>query len=91
MKQQQVTDEIINAKWQSMLRVFKTLIKDDPKPEKIKDQLEELKAAARSSIMTQRQIEGIVDRCDNYMKGEYGSTKTEENLAYGRASLNGIK
>lgn len=85
----EITDEMINAKWRSMLKVFKTLITEWPKPEKIKKELEDLKTAAINSILTPRQTQGIIARCDNYINGTYGNTKTEANVAYGKTALNG--
>lgn len=84
MEKKDVTDEMCIAKWRQLLRMFKKLIEGNPTPEIIKEDLIALKQTASLSIeLTPRQVEGIVARCDNYLNGEYGNTKTAGNLSYG--------
>lgn len=71
------------GEWGELLIAFKTLIENDPTPESIRGALEALKEKATiSKELTLAQKDGILARCDNYLKGEYGNTKTAENLAY---------
>lgn len=79
-----VNDDACIAQWRAMLKIFKDTIKDDPKPESVKDQLQALKeAAANCKDLTFHQISAIHARCDNYMNGEYGNTKTDSNFGHG--------
>jgi hypothetical protein len=76
-----LSEDLGNLKFKSMLRTFEKITKDDPAPEKVKDQLDALKsAAAKSSDLTVRQSEAIADRCRYYMAGEYGHTKRPEHM-----------
>lgn len=73
-----------NMKWQQLLRIFKKITDGDPLPEKVKDQLDNLKTQAKNSHdLSVRQVEGISDRCNNYMNKEYGNTKRPEHLGHG--------
>lgn len=70
MAELKVTDEEINAKWQQMVALFKKIIEGNPAPEKVRQKLTDLKAAAdQSHLLTGRQKEGIHGRCDNYLNG----------------------
>jgi len=72
-QQPSITDKMRNDKYDSMLRVFQGIIKGNPEPEKVKDKLTSLsEAAINTNLLTARQKEGIVDRCANYLKGNYG-------------------
>lgn len=88
-----ITDEEYSSKWQELLGKFKKLIEKWPPPEKIKTELSELVTLAiNAAHLTPRQKDGIITRCNNYMNGEYGNTKTKENIEYGvsdKAQLNG--
>lgn len=76
-----------NAKFRILLRGFEQIIKGDPKPEDVKEILEELKTKAKTaSDLTGRQIEAIVDRCNNYMAGDYGKTKRPEHFEQAKPS-----
>lgn len=87
MGELKVTDEQINTQWVSMLKVFETIIDGNPPIEKVKDKLEGLKLSAGNSVLlTARQKEGIVGRCNHYLKGEYG-----HQTQYLKEKLNGIK
>jgi hypothetical protein len=71
------------GQWGELLIEFKNLIKGDPSPESIRGPLEALKEkASNSHELTIHQKGGIIARCDNHLKGEYGNTKTQENLDY---------
>ena len=68
-----ITDAMRNDKWDSMLKVFKKIIEGNPSPESVKDDLAALSESAKNTgILTARQVEGIVDRCNNYIKGNWG-------------------
>lgn len=68
-----ITDAQKNAKWDSMLKVFKGIIENDPEPETVKEKLQALsQSAINTQMLTSRQKEGIVDRCRYYMDGTYG-------------------
>jgi len=78
-----VNDDACIAEWRAMLKIFHDTIKGDPKPEDVKDQLISLKqAAAAAKNLTFHQVSAITARCDNYMNGEYGNTKTAANVNY---------
>jgi hypothetical protein len=71
-----VTDELIFAEWRMMLKMFKDLVEPSPPVEEVRAQLKALQAMAKlSKLLTPRQVEGIYDRCENYLKGDYGVTK----------------
>lgn len=71
--------------WGELLTAFKTLTSTNPSPESIKSALEALKSKAASAgekELTLAQRASIFTRCDNYLSGWYGNTKTSENMAY---------
>jgi hypothetical protein len=80
-KEKAITDLDRNAKWDSMLKVFANIINGNPEPSKVKDKLESLKQAATTSIMTGRQQQGIVERCNNYLNGTYGVDRMKDDYA----------
>lgn len=80
-KKEKPSDEEINTKWRQMLRAFEKIIGGSPKVEDVKDDLCALKEAAKNTILTPRQAEGIVARCNNYLNGEYGKTKKPEHYS----------
>lgn len=83
-KQSALMEDAGNMKWQQLLKVFGKIIDGNPKPEKVKESFDKLKEQVKSSaLLSFRQVEGIIARCDNYMKGQYGNTKTEANLSHG--------
>jgi hypothetical protein len=88
MEQKSVLNEDIgNLKFKGMLREFERIIKGDPAPEEVEEQLSALKAtAAKSADLTARQVEAIADRCKYYMAGEYGNTKRPEHYEQGKPS-----
>ncbi len=72
-EEKRITDAQYIAEWRSMISTFKDLIKDNPKPETIKDQLNELSEEAKNTIyLTPAQRSGITERCANYLNGIYG-------------------
>lgn len=72
-QEKKVTDDQYIAEWQSMLRIFKGIIKESPKPESVKTELEELIEEAKLTLyLTPAQRNGIVERCQNYLNGTYG-------------------
>lgn len=76
-----VNDDACIAEWRAMLKIFHATINGEPEPEKVKDKLLALKqSAANSKVLTYHQVSGITERCNNYLNGTYGKTKTTENL-----------
>jgi len=87
MKQDQATEQQINSEWHNLLGQFHKIITGNPAPEKVKEKLLDLKSCAENSALINiRQKEAIVARCVNYINGEYGNTKTLENLNHGKTS-----
>jgi hypothetical protein len=65
-----------NGKWAELLGEFQLIIKDEPKPEKIREQLLALIEKAKlDNTLSFRQVDGIRDRVNNYLNGDYGKTK----------------
>lgn len=82
VKEADVNENACLAKWQSLLKRFKMVIDGNPKPNTVVEELVALKQEAKlSHVLTSRQIEGINARCDNYLNGTYGNTKTDENMS----------
>lgn len=66
-----------------LLRGFHKLVEDMPPVDKVQPELLKLKQAATNSAeLTVRQREAVIDRCNNYINGDYGKTKTAENLGH---------
>lgn len=77
-----INDDACIAEWRAMLKIFHETIKGDPAPEKVKNELAALKEAAKvAKNLTFHQVTAIQARCDNYMNGEYGNTKTAEHIS----------
>jgi hypothetical protein len=77
-----VDDTQCIAQWRKMIKTFELIIKNDPKPEAVKTDLEELREQAKlSKDLTFAQTSAIVDRCDNYMNGSYGNSKKPEHYS----------
>jgi hypothetical protein len=69
-------EDLGNLKWQELLAQFKGAIHNSPPPADVIDCFRDIKKeAVNSGLLTARQIEGIVARCDNYLNGEYGNSK----------------
>lgn len=64
-------DEVCNPNWDSLLRVFHGI---NPASKTAKQEYTSLKELAQNSILTERQHEGIRDRCDNKI-AEIGNPK----------------
>jgi len=63
-------DEPCNIKWQTLLSVFHGI---DQEAYDAKEKLEQLIEVVKNDVlMTPRQKEGIVARCQNAINGEYG-------------------
>lgn len=76
-----VDDTQCIIEWRQMLKAFELIIKGNKSPEKVKPELDALKEAVKvSTHLTFHQVSAIQARCDNYMSGDYGNTKTAENL-----------
>lgn len=78
MNEAKYRDELCIPKWRELIAKFKTAIDGDPKPETIMEELVSIKeAAVNSGVLTPHQVSGIVARCDNYLKGEYGRSQAK--------------
>lgn len=80
------TDSLIdtgNSKFWKLLRAFEQIIKDSPTIEKAAPLLTALKNSVKNAAdLTFRQVEAIAERCDYFMKGEYGNTKKAEHFEH---------
>ena len=82
-KERKISDSECLLRLQTLLKMFHDIIKSDPPAEKVAEELKALKEMAiKSQELTARQIDAIVARCDNYMNGTYGNTKSKENLSH---------
>lgn len=69
--------------FQTLLDRFHKAIESNPEPTKIKKILEAIKEdAANSGELNIRQKDAIIARCENYLNGTYGNTKTEAHLGH---------
>lgn len=76
-----IDEEKCLAEWQGLIKQFHTIIDNEPPPEKVKDKLLELKTKATNNPnLTGRQTEALISRCNNYIEGVWGKSKTAENL-----------
>ena len=74
-----IKDEERNAKFSSMLKVFNSIIDGNPSTDKVRDKLNSLKeSCANAGILTYRQSDAIIARCDNYLNGTYGVDKVKD-------------
>lgn len=81
----QEEDNACIAEWRRMLSIFKSVAEVDSPPKNSKDILKNLIAEAKvNKMLTQRQVEGIVARCDNFLNGSFGNTKTDLQLNAGK-------
>lgn len=67
-------DEICNPNWETMLKMFHNI---NPESKDAKERFTQVKILSQSKVMTERQHEGIIDRCNNQINGTYGSTSRE--------------
>jgi len=82
VKVPKIDEQACLAKWQELIAKFKMIIDGSPKPSSVMGELIALKEEAKNTVVLySRQIEGIIARCDNYLSGTYGNTKTDENMA----------
>lgn len=67
----------VKTQFQILLERFNELVKDNqPLTKKVKDELEEIKLAATvKNEFTGRQAQAIIDRCNHYLNGTYGTKK----------------
>lgn len=79
-KEPAIKDAERNAHFDSMLRVFESIIEGNPAPsEKIIGKLNSLKDSCKNTqLLTYRQADAIFARCDNYINGIYGVDKTKD-------------
>lgn len=78
-----MTTDLRSSEFQLMTKIFNKLIELNPSAESIKKELLDLKSEAeKSSELNIRQKDAIIAKCDNYLNGNYGNTKTKENLTY---------
>lgn len=81
METKKIDESVVNKNWDALLKIFHGIVENNP--EDAKEQMLSLKELAKSKDLTPRQAEGIAARCDNFIKGEFGNTKTTENLNRG--------
>jgi len=76
-----------NTKFRALLGTFHKIIKNDPNPQDVEDELKQLSEMAKTtSDLTGRQVEAITARCANYIKGDYGKTKKPEHYEHAKPS-----
>jgi hypothetical protein len=71
-KRKAPTDAEMNANWDALLKEFHGICENSPKDF---TKFEALKEKAKLTPLTGRQLEGIIDRCNNVIKNQYGNTK----------------
>jgi len=77
--EKKIKDSERNAKFDSMLKIFAEIIDGNPPIDKVKDELVELKEACQSTgLLTLRQSDAIIGRCNNYLNGTYGVDKVKD-------------
>lgn len=75
------TENLTPDQFTLLLRKFNKLVENMPPLDKIKTKLLEIKQEAiNNHELNGRQREAITARCDNYIKGEYGSTSRKHLL-----------
>ncbi len=75
-KPRKVDDRENEVQWKAMLKEFDDIVKSKPAVAKVKEKLEELSVrAGRNKALSDTQQTAIEDRCRNYIKGTYKSTK----------------
>lgn len=73
---------LVKDEFQLLLDGFHDIIKGMPEIEKVKTELLELKEiASNNNTITFWQKDAIVGRCNNYLKGEYGSQVKKPELS----------
>lgn len=77
MEKKKVTDAECIAEWRTMISTFNELVKESPSIESVREDLLQLRDMAKNNnLLNFRQTEAIVARCENYLAGKYGNTKT---------------
>lgn len=66
-------ENVVNPNFQNLLDKFHKLIEGEPKPEKIKDKLLELKSKTANTHLTGHQKDAIGSRVNNYLNGTFRS------------------
>lgn len=66
---QQEYDKVVNSNWDILIGMFNEIIKTNPTDKK--ERCEKLKELARAKQLTPRQMEGIIDRCNNVINGSF--------------------
>lgn len=76
-----MTEQLVQNEFQILLAAFNKLIDDEPPVAKVKAELLEIRAAAlASSELNARQVSAVIERCDNYIKGEYGISEKKKQF-----------
>jgi hypothetical protein len=76
MANKMIDDTACIASWRELISEFNKLIDNSPSPDKIKNELLEIKNKAKiNGNLTYHQVQALTARCDNYLKGEYGISK----------------
>lgn len=68
-----------NTNWDALLKIFHGIVEKNPKD--AETQINSLRELAKAKNLTPRQAEGIDARCENYLNGTYGKTKTAANIS----------
>lgn len=79
---QKLPDEDYNKNYRSLLAEFNAIEIDS---KGAKEKWEALKEKAKGvNPLSARQLAGIIERCNNAIKGEYGNTKRPEHYQQGK-------
>lgn len=70
-----------SVEWKKLLDSFHSII--EPKGDKKEVLLKLKEQATQNPFLTERQMDAIRARCDNFLNDTYGNTKTAANMAYG--------
>lgn len=76
-----MTEQLVQNEFQILLAAFNKLIDDQPPVAKVKAELLEIRAAAlASSELNARQVSAVIERCDNYINGQYGMSEKKKQF-----------
>lgn len=82
----QEQDTACLAEWNRVLKLFKSVAEVDTLPKNFKDIIGKLKEQVTNNThLNFRQVEAITARCNNFLAGKYGQTKTAAHLAHGKS------
>ena len=70
-----------NQTFDQLLKQFNDLVDLTEKPKDIKLKLEQIKESAKLSNLTPRQTDSIIDRCNNFLNGQYNTSKHNLKLS----------